>query len=59
MAARLVNSRSGRTSRPGDPRPDPQGAGCSDSDVALLTEQPVEVYGRCDPCLHEDPGQED
>ena len=27
VAARLVNSRSGRTSRPGDPRPNPQGAG--------------------------------
>ena len=27
MASRLVNSRSGRTSRPGDPRPNPQHAG--------------------------------
>ena len=24
-----------------------------------LRSRPVEVYGRCDPCLHEDPGQED
>ena len=40
MAARLVNSRSGRTSRPGDPRPNPQGAG-TDRPYFLLSNQCV------------------
>ena len=34
----LVNSRSGRTSRPGDPRPNPQGAG-ADRPYLLLSNQ--------------------
>ena len=40
VAARLVNSRSGRTSRPGDPRPNPQGAG-TDWPYFLLSNQSV------------------
>ena len=36
VAARLVTSSSGRTSRPGDPRPNPQGAG-TDGPCCLLS----------------------
>ena len=36
VAARLVTSSSGRTSRPGDPRPNPQGAG-TDRPCCLLS----------------------
>ena len=105
-----VTLRSGRTSQPGDPRPNPQGAGadrpylllstrdcgmrpartgapgCRAGTRSLRSDQPrsvsglprgrslpdrvhnndqpirlaltelVGVYGRCDPCSHEDPG---
>ena len=40
VAARLVNSRSGRTSRLGDPRPNPPGAG-TDRPYFLLSNQSV------------------
>ena len=40
VAARLVNSRSGRTSQPGDPSPNPQGAG-TDQPYFLLSNQRV------------------